>query len=116
MDDFATTHLEGDARILADIIVKSAKKIWDSNISGGGCKAFHTPKSLPNDSYAKLYNGAVLVVHFDGGDLHHLLSYDSEVPDVRDSMVSTIEKHGYFVEDVNNWSMAIYKNGPCALR
>ena len=74
----------------------------------GGCKAFYSGEE------AGKYHGfdtsnAALVVHYDGGDLHYVFNRDWETGKLVDQMDLSLEKAGFYREEINCWSSAIYK-------
>jgi len=74
----------------------------------GGCKAFYTGREAEEFHGFEL-SGAALVVHYDGGDLGYCFNRDWDVPTLVDELESRLEKAGFYVEPINNWSSAIYK-------
>lgn len=74
----------------------------------GGCKAFYAGREAEKFHGFEL-SGAALVVHYDGGDLGYCFNRDWDVPTLVDELESRLEKAGFYVEPINNWSVAIYK-------
>ena len=50
----------------------------------------------------------ILIVYSEGG--YHELTYQT-IPEttLRNQLRALAEEHGFFIEDINNWSMGIYR-------
>lgn len=74
----------------------------------GGCRAFYSPKEWVErgESYGAK---SLLIVVYDGGDLYHFLSYNSEWQSVRDEMDGALREIGVQAEPCTGWYSAIYE-------
>lgn len=84
-----------------------------TQISGGGCKAFHDPKSW-NDRLTENPDGyigdPVLIVCHDGGDQARFFNYDYCDYDAVNSMMDSLNEIGLYSEQITSWYSAIYRS------
>lgn len=74
----------------------------------GGCKAFYT--GLEAQKYHEYkFQDAVLVLHYDGGDLRYCFNRDWETASLCDEMQECLSNEGFYSEQLNGWSCAIYR-------
>ena len=102
--DFDTSSLDGEAKKIASVI----KRIAGRNASGGGCKAFYTPKQWEDKGEIYGTKSALIVVH-DGGDLAPYFNDAYEQYHLIDKMVKALEEIGYYYSGCTCWYSAIYK-------
>jgi hypothetical protein len=54
-------------------------------------------------------DGSLLITYDGSGNAE--LNYDNHFPTgVRVDLMKLVESHGFYAEDVNNWSMSIYRD------
>ena len=102
--DFDTSHLSGDAIKIANVI----KLIMGEGASGGGCKAFYTPKQWAERGESYGQQSALIVVH-DGGDLAPYCNYNYECYRLIEKMDAALKEIGYYLESCTCWYSAVYK-------
>ena len=73
----------------------------------GGCKAFFTGLEAEKYHGYKLAD-AVLVVHYDGGNLRYCFNRNWETTNLVDEMERALEDAGFCVQPSTNWASAIY--------
>ncbi len=103
--DLDTKGLRGEAKKIASVI----KIIAGENASGGGCKAFYTPKQWEEKGESYGLKSQLIVVH-DGGDLAPYFNYDYECYGMIEKMNKALQEIGYYAESCTCWYTAIYKS------
>ena len=107
--NFDTKHLtNNDQRKIAQAIIKVAKEIFGDDASGGGCRAFYTPKEW-KERGEKYGQDSKLIVVYDGGDLYPLFSYMSECREAQRKVDQALEELGYYHEPCTGWYSAVYE-------
>ena len=93
-------------KLLAKKILEVADDPNDC-ISGGGCRAFYSPKEW--EARGELYgkNSLLIVVH-DGGDLAPYFNYDYECQNAVEKMDEALSQLGAHAEQCTSWYTAIY--------
>lgn len=110
MDDFDTSHLEGEALKVAKQIMHVLNARYANPPSGGGCKAFHDPKTwIPQFGRGgEAPKNAVLVVAHDGGDARCFFNYDYCDYESIEVMREALERIGYYSEQDTTWYSIVY--------
>lgn len=103
--DFDTSHLSGEALRIANVI----KLVLGEGASGGGCKAFYTPKEWKEKGEKYGTNSKLILVH-DGGELAPYFNYDYECYGMIEKMDKALKEIGYYAESCTCWYTAIYKS------
>ena len=111
MNDFDTSNLSGKSKKVADGIVKwltDRYKSFGDTPSGGGCRAFYSPREWKErgESYG---TNAVLIICHDGGDLAPLCNFDYECYKAMEEFRNFLgDKFGVYPEQCSSWYTAIY--------
>lgn len=107
MNDFDTSNLSGKAKTLANGIVKWMTERYGQSPSGGGSRAFYSPKEWRErgESYGQQ---SVLILCHDGGDLAPLCNWDYECYKSMEAFKDFLRQKGFYVEQCTSWYSAVY--------
>jgi len=102
--------LSREGRSAAAAIKKFAARKFGAETSGGGCRAFYTPKEWRERGEDYGGNAELVVVH-DGGDLAPCFNWDYCEYKLREAMDKVVRETvpGMWVEQCTSWYSAIYK-------
>jgi len=108
-ENMTTKHLNAKQKKIAQTILEGAATIMGSDyeISGGGCKAFHTPQEWQAREEEYGLQSELIIVH-DGGDLAPCFNYDYMSYEHREAVNVKLESAGYYAEQCTSWYTAIY--------
>lgn len=110
--DFATDHLTGKAKEVADAIVAYMTESLGCAPSGGGCRAFYTPEEW-SERGEDHGTSSILVLAHDGGDLGPFCNYDHESYEAVEGLVAALEPLGVYIECCTSWYSAVYPIPGC---
>jgi hypothetical protein len=79
-----------------------------TDFSTGGCTPFYSPVEWKAKGEEYGLNSRLIVV-YDGGDLRHFFSYQSEATSLVQRMSEALNEAGYWAEPCTVWYSAIYK-------
>ena len=102
--DFSMDSLQGESLKIANAILN----ILPVDASGGGCRAFYSPKEWKERKEDYGLNSVLIVVH-DGGDLAKYCNPDYESYSDCENLNKALEKIGYYLEGCTCWYSAVYK-------
>ena len=109
--DMNTDHLSSKQKKLANVILAAAAgwscEVGGRALTGGGCRAFYTPKEWENREELYGLTSELIVCH-DGGDLSCYFNYDYSCYEHVDKMNAALERFGYYAEQCTSWYTAIY--------
>lgn len=103
--DFDTSHLSGETLKIANVV----KLVIGEGASGGGCKAFYTPKQWAEKGEKYGTKSKLILVH-DGGDLAYYCNYDYECYGMIEKLSKALGEFGYYVESCTTWYSAVYES------
>lgn len=99
--------LSPKGRAAAEKILATVRETLGPNATGGGCRAFYTPKEWR--ARGELYGtDALLVVVHDGGDLAPFFNLDYGAYKLFDKMWNALEPVGVWAEACTSWYTAVY--------
>lgn len=106
-EDFSTNVLRNAVeKAIADVILNCVKEDCEKP-SGGGCRAFYSPKEWKERG--EKYGGtSFLIVCHDGGDLAPYFSLDCQRYDEYNKMEKFLNEIGFYQEQCTSWYSAIY--------
>ena len=107
MDDFNTEHLNRSQRKLANTINKWLHARLGCWPSGGGCRAYYTPKEWRERGELYGRESALILCH-DGGDLAPFLNLDYGNYKGFDDFYQMMRELGYYTEACTSWYTAVY--------
>jgi hypothetical protein len=101
--DFNVSHLHPHQRAIARAVLRVLPK----DATGGGCRAFYSPKewAARNETYG--LKSLLIVVH-DGGDLEPYCNLDFGCYSMHDRLQAELGKVGLYMESCTSWYSAIY--------
>jgi len=105
--DFQIKHLRGQALRAAKLIRAHLTGKLERAPSGGGCKAFYSPKQWKERGEEYGTNSVLVLVH-DGGDLSPFCNYDYGCPGLVEGLRLVLEKEGLYIECCTGWYSAVY--------
>jgi hypothetical protein len=105
--DFSTEGLTAEQSKIANIIIGIAEKGYPE-ASGGGCKAFYTPKEWKARGEDYGTESKLVIVH-DGGDLAPYFNSDYMRYEMGEEMQKALLAKGYYFEQCTCWYSAVYK-------
>lgn len=109
--DFDVSQLDGEAKEIALVILK---KVHDDMAeigypaTGGGCRAFYSPKEWA-DRGEEYGLTSELIVVYDGGDLVPYFNLDEGAFSLFEAMNEVLNEAGYWFEPCTGWYSAVYK-------
>ena len=106
--DFDTSHLDHKAQRVADLIYNHIKKVLDEEPTGGGCKAFYSPKEWIERGERYGHNATLILVH-DGGDLAPFVNLDCMAYNLYEGLSQVLFKAGFYIESCTCWYAAVYE-------
>ena len=106
--DFDTSHLSGTSKKLADLVTKFITERSGAAPSGGGCRAFYSPKEWKERGEDYGLTSELILVH-DGGDLAPYCNLDYEEYKMHDALYEFLKSKGYYLESCTCWYSAVYK-------
>jgi hypothetical protein len=107
MDDFNIPNdLSPDGNRAAEAILALLTTELTSP-SGGGGKAFYTPKEWANRGENYGHESVLIVVH-DGGDQARYFNLDYEQYEAHERMHAHLEQLGLYAEQCTGWYSAVY--------
>jgi hypothetical protein len=107
VNDFTTEHLDGTARIVADLVVATLTADLGKAPYAGGCRAFYSPQEwvARGERYGR---DAVLILVHDGGDLSYYCNPDKGDHAAVRILSDALRAHGFFIQACTCWYSAIY--------
>ena len=98
-----THHLQGTARLLADVIAK----IVGQDCWTGGCRTFSSPEEWKarGEEYG---TDSALIVVYDGGDVRSWFDDRNGGVKREQRMQAELEKRGFYSQICTGWYSAIY--------
>lgn len=105
-DDFELPA-SSPAREIAETIINFVTARLGEAPDGGGCRAFYDSEEWAQrgERYGR---GAPLVVVHDGGALAPIFNIDYECYDANEALTQALGAIGYYPEQINSWSTAIW--------
>jgi hypothetical protein len=111
-DDFdIPSDLSPKAKKIAKAIVTLAKRMFGSDTSGGGCRAFYSPEDWVRKEGRQIDDEVVLVVVHDGGDMGPLFNYDY-LGSTHKRAKAALKKLNTHAENQGSWYTFIYADEP----
>ena len=108
-NDFTTEGLTAKQKKIAKVITKLIKqKSGGREPSGGGCKAFYTPKEWKERGEEYGTTSELILVH-DGGDMAPYCNWDYCSYEMVEALSDVLRAEGYFVEQCTSWYSAVYE-------
>lgn len=102
--DFFVEHLSGEQQRIAAIVLHYV----EPGDTGGGCRAFYTPKQWKERGESYGLNSRLIVCH-DGGALAPLFNpRDRGDVQASNAMHDSLRAMGYYVESCTCWYSAIH--------
>lgn len=106
MHDFDVSHLSSVQRAVACAVL-GVVHTGNPDASGGGCRAFYSPKEWAErgEEYGR---ESVLIICHDGGSLAPFCRYDYGDYDAIARLDAALRSVGYYVEQCTSWYSAVY--------
>lgn len=101
--DFSVDHLSPGEKTIAQRLID----LLPEYATGGGCKAFYSPKEwkIRGEKYG---TESLLVVVHDGGDFASLCNLDYAAVSAYEKMQSSLHEVGLYMQQCTSWYSAVY--------
>ena len=101
--DLDISHLLPHQQVIAKAVLRALPK----DATGGGCRAFYTPKEWA-ERREEFGRESLLILCHDGGSLAPACNWAYENLAARERLRRSLEKIGLYVEQCTSWYSAVY--------